>query len=161
MFGQGTTQPTATKPTLVDMIDAKIRGRVGEFLQLKSSLIDLSQSSNPQVVKRALDLLNTQSQLETTLSWATSTIDQVKSGSLSLFEMGVAGLKLNSFVNDVESQIRNVHQLQDQAKSGGAIPQVTGFGFSNLILPVAVVAGVLVVGSFVFSGFKRKRSATA
>jgi hypothetical protein len=146
-----------TKPGVLDYLDAQIRSRVGTFLQLKSSLIDLTKASNPAISKRALELLQTQNQLEGSLTETTALIDKLKAGGMGYLEMVSAGVKINNFSQDMEHQITNTHQLQDQYK--GIIPTSQGFlntDKARWIVPVLIASGLLVGGIYVFGGTKRK-----
>ncbi len=127
-------------PTLIDELDGKIRQRVGDFLQLKSSLIELSYSSDSNIAQRATQLLTEQKRLESELSWSTDQIDKIKAGQISLmsFDSIRIGIRISRFVNDMESQIRNVHQLQDQSH-GIPIKQHSNMPWSYIFLGTGAV----------------------
>jgi len=104
MLGQGTLNPLVT-------IEARLESRAADFLKCKQRIVNLVNSSNPDVSNQAQILLTRQIDLESQLSGAMTTLQTLKDGSWSFSDI----LDLTSFALTIETYISSVGTLESQA----------------------------------------------
>jgi hypothetical protein len=130
-----------------DQVQASIQSRVAQFLTLKSTLVQLKQSSNSNIAGQASVLYNTQVKLEGLLTDNLDRLKVIQSAGLSLSAIPSL-VSIGTFGSEMEKHISSVNNLSDQAR--GVVPvKQAGFPWGWVFLGItgAVLAGAV---------FKRK-----
>jgi len=137
----------------IDKVTADIQSRVAQFLQLKSTLVSLRQSSNPMIATKANALFTRQTQLEDLLSVNLTKIKALQASGLTLSSMPDL-ISIGNFASSMESQISDVNTLSDQARG---IAPTAASRVASIFTPknVLIGAGALVIGSVVYKKFVR------
>lgn len=135
VFGQEFLSP-------VDIVEGKIRKRVGEFLGLRDKINDMVNSLIFTVKDEAKKLLTKQKMLEVQLDNILDKIDEMKKGSWSFTDIG----KVTAFGVILERHIREVNDVYNEfLKTGNISPKksipwkwviagVVGFWFIKKII---------------------------
>lgn len=127
-------------------VEGEIRAYVGRFLQARASLTNLLESRDPAVSQRANKLFKRQLILEPELEKTLKTIDEMKEGRYSLFEIGKAA----NFSREMIIHVRKVEALA----KGNKLELIAGIGGSPLI----IVGGMALTALFVMKEMRRRRA---
>lgn len=137
----------------IDKVTADIQSRVAQFLQLKSTLVSLKSSTNPDIANKASALYTRQGQLEDLLATNLDKVKKLQASGLSLAAMPDI-ISIGNFASAMESQISDVNTLADQSRGVASKPISLSV---SLLTPKNVMlgAGALIIGSIVYKRFAK------
>jgi len=137
--------------TQLEAVQARLQSRVGTFLQLKVALTQLKQSIDTNISSKAAALYTRQVSLEDLL-----TINMDKLKKLQAVGLSIAAIpdiaSIANFANAMESQIKDVENLNVQSTGIPAVSSMTTF--APPMKTVALFIGALAVGFIAYKAIK-------
>lgn len=108
---------------ITDQIEGRIQARVGHFLTLKSEILKLKTSSDPDVKAEADQLFEDQIKAEAQLKEALAAIEELKTSGFSVSAFSIAA----SGAVAVERQIKAVKELSKRGAGSTANTGTTSY----------------------------------
>jgi hypothetical protein len=136
----------------VEKLTADIQSRVATFLSLKSTLVTLKSSPNPDVANKAAALYTRQEQLESLLTINLDKVKKLQVSGLSFSAMPDI-VSIGNFASAMESQISDVNTLAD-ASRGVPVKRPSLLSAGLNMKTGMMLLGGLVAGFIVYKAVK-------